>query len=1099
MIIPAKYQWSNENDPDNSLRINNITKKYITCLKKFGTSYNNKSKSNQENQPYFFQKKVLDWFFKLSFIDRVKVSCINNKWVFQILHQLYIEQKKNANLKFIPRFVGKNVSFIEKIKGKDFFSNKPSDFLNYFAFLSEKYELINGYNEKIEEQFLNEIIFLYPNLSKTSKIKGKDKEGNDGNYKNDENLKYLLKYHYPNFTLSESVLTNKEKFENYFKSLSNNNFFVMPPEVISPSKQKEINNNLEIDNDIKNSFSSLNPLNNFISNNSNINNSNSFNENNSNINNNYNMKYPNMIDLPMWAKQPADSKLCFSMNEIFLAFFEQNISVYYILFLYDKQFYDSLLNDNVNKTLEEFINLKQELKDFLCLNKENLLNIINIDTITKEIYYNPYIEKFVDIKKYKNNLVSRTKCWKENNSFEKVYSNIKEFFNGYNNDDDSMIRLINDLTFLNIEQIYTFEDFFLNKILVNLNKKYEYNKEEELILSFNSITSKSSKKKKKRNKKKKKNLEKDDNNINEDKKDDNKIGGNADTNNNNNKNDNNKNIEIKKFINIEEDEDLRKIKKGYAKLENNDSNLCESSGSENNACDAKPLLPSEDYEQIMKEKEKKYKIENEKENSNDINDKDDNKENEENNNNKNQNINIINKINDNVEVEKKQENTEDKKIEEYIENNFEVKKNSEINENKIIKEEDNNNNNKINTNNLNSNTKKKKGNNIFLYPTIKKISNGKVNKHPFIMKLNQDILSYNKLLLSALDSLAPIKEHIIETIKSHVQLCFLNENYFYQLEIYGSFKSHLDIVCSDIDMVFIPPITTNLDICDLILKLSNHFSSSNKYYKVTPIYTASIPLIKLVINYDNYLKEHKSLLDNYSKLKNSSMYQNYPYDKEIELKYINIDISFPGNYNNKENKTPPLQQIEFINNSLAKFAEANIVIRILKRALKLTDMNNSYKGGLSSYTVFLLVIAYMKHNNKNNNINNYKHKNSNSYGHAFHNVIKFFSKYDFLNNYIDVRNNNGDVFLKRDKNYNSHEYENIPIIIDPVTELNAGKSTFRIKEVQYVFILLNEELEKLRNIYDKNNNNENNKDKESENENLIITLLKNVEEKYLNK
>ena len=302
--------------------------------------------------------------------------------------------------------------------------------------------------------------------------------------------------------------------------------------------------------------------------------------------------------------------------------------------------------------------------------------------------------------------------------------------------------------------------------------------------------------------------------------------------------------------------------------------------------------------------------------------------------------------------------------------------------------------------------------------------------------------------------------------------------------------------------MFIPQKTKNINVCDLILKLSNHFSSLNKYFKVTPIYTASIPLIKLMIKYENYLEENKSLLDNYSKLINSSIYQNYPYDKEKELTFVNIDISFP--VNNKKNKNSPFNQIEFIKNTLNEYPEANIVIRILKRALKLTDMNNSYKGGLSSYTIFLLVSSYMKHINKSNNINNNKHK-SNTYGHAFHNVVKYYSKFDFYTNYIDIGNKNGDIFLKRNKKYNSHEYENIPIIIDPVTGLNAGKSTFRLNDVQNVFITLNEELEKLRNIYDKSNNNKNknNNNKENEkdkdNSNLIITLLKNVEQNYFNK
>ena len=1076
MIIPSKYQLSKDNDPDNSLRINNITKKYNACLKKFGISKNNnKSVSSKDNQGYFFQKKVIEWFSNLSFIDKVKVSSIHNKWVFQTLHQLYIEQKKKNNLKFIPRITENIIPFMQNLKGRDIFSENPSHFLNYFAFCSEKYELISGYNENIEKEFLNEIIFFYPDLTKTAKIKMNEKDNND-------DLIYLNKYYYPILTLSESILNNQDKFIYYFKNLSYNNYFAMPPVMINANTQKEMNNDkIQENNNIINSFNYLNPLNNIIKNNNNNNSINENNVNNNTNNNSFNNKIQNIIDLPFWAKQPAKSKTCFSVNELFLAFFEQNISVYYILFLYDKQFYNSLMNDKINKNIEEFISLKKELKDFLCLNKENFYDILNIDLITKEIYYNSSIEKFVDAKKYQNNIILKTKFWKDNRSLDEENNLIKDYFNEYNNDDKSIIRLINDISMFNIEQIYSYEDFFLNKILFNLNKKYEYNKEKDLILDFTNNNQNEPKKKKKRNKKKKKqdneDLKNKNNIINNDNNNNSKRESEIITNNYKNEsenisNNNNKIIEIKKFIKIEEDEELRKIQKGYKKVDSKDSsdnnNLGESSGSENN-CDSKPLIANDDYKQIMKDKENKY---NSNENSNII-----------------ENETVLNDKKDDIIKNVDEKN---KELNNNIINNNDEDNKKEINENE---------------NKINNNISKKKKNNFFLYPTVKKAANeNKIIKPPFIMKLNEDILSYNKYLLTILDALSPIKEHIIETIKSHIQQCFLNENFSYQIEIYGSFKSHLDIVCSDIDMVFIPQKAKNINICDLILQLSNHLSSLNKYNKVTPIYTASIPLIKLMIKYEAYLEENKSLLDNYSKLINSSIYKNYPYDIENELSYINIDISFPVNYNNKKNKNAPFHQIEFIKNSLSTYIEANIVIRILKRALKLTDMNNSYKGGLSSYTLFLLVISYMKNINKNNNINNNKHK-SNSYGHAFHDVVKFFSKFDFYLNYIDIANKNGDIYNKRNKKYNSSEFEKIPVILDPVTGLNAGKSTFRINDVQNVFIALNEEMDQLRNQYDKNKDNinkdnkENDKNKNKDNnlDNLIITLLKNVENKNLNK
>ena len=1098
MIIPSKYQLSNENDPDNSLRVNNITKKYTTCLKKFGNSCNNKILSNSENQGYFFQKKVIEWFFNLSFIDRVKVSSINNKWAFQTLHQLYLEQKKKNNLKFIPRITEQNIPFMQNLKGRDFFSDNPGHFLNYFAFCSEKYELINGYDENLEKEFLNEVVFMYPDITKTSKINMKDNATK-------KDFIFLNKFYYPVFTLSESILTNQDKFLNFFKKMTNNNFFTLPPEVINPNKQKEIRSDKMKDNN--NIMNSLNNLK-INYNNTNNNNLNDIDlNNNTNNNNNYNNKIQNIIDLPLWAKQPAKSRLCFSVNEIFLAFFEQNIAVYYILFLYDNHFYKEIMNDKINTDVKDYILLRDELKDFLSLNKENFLELLNIDLITKEIYYNSFVEKFVDGKKYES-INLKTKFWKDYKGYDTEYNLIKNYFNEFNNDNKSMIRLINDITIFNIEQIYTYEDFFLNQVFFNLYKKYDNNKQKDILsdlLNESPKEEEKKKKKKKKNKNKKKKEKEEAQNSNSI----NNINININiSNDSKNKNENNKIIEIKKFIVIEEDEELSKIKKGYAKLDSNDSNLCESSGSENN-CDSKPLLANDDFKQVMKDKENLYNSKNDnlENNENDLNNNnneknkiENNKEDSDNNNikseknNKEENI-IIN----NDEDEKKENEEKEEKEDNNNENNI---KENKIDINEDNKKESENKMNTINNNNINNN-KKKKGNNFFLYPTIKKANNDKINKPPFIMKLNEDILSYNKYLLSILDSLSPIKEHIIETIKSHIQQCFMNDNFPYQIEIYGSFKSNLDIVCSDIDMVFIPKKTKNLNICDIILELSNHFSSLNKYDKVTPIYTASIPLIKLMIKYNNYLEENKSLLDNYTKLINSPIYKNYPYDVETELSYVNIDISFPVNYNNKKNKNSPFQQIEFVKSSLSNYVEANIVIRILKRALKLTDMNNSYKGGLSSYTIFLLVISYMKNINKNNNANT-KHK-SNTYGHAFHDVVKFFSKFDFYANIIDIGNKNGDIYNARNQKYNSSEYDNIPIIIDPVTGLNAGKSTFRINDVQNVFIALNEELEKLRNEYDKNNNNnsKNNKgeDKNNDNDinNLIITLLKNVENNYLNK
>ena len=221
----------------------------------------------------------------------------------------------------------------------------------------------------------------------------------------------LKKYYYPIISLNDIVLNNQEKFVNYFKTLSGNKFFILPPEILTLTKQNEYNDKKEIeDNNIMNSFkiNNSNLINNKINNKSLENNS---------SNNTYN-KTQYFIDLPKWAKQPKNSKLCFSINELFLAFIEQNIVVHYIIYCFDNQYFHTMINDNTNILIEEFINLKSELKDFLGINKENLFDLLNLDSITKEIYYNSDIEKFVDNKKYQENLIFKTKCWKENINLE---------------------------------------------------------------------------------------------------------------------------------------------------------------------------------------------------------------------------------------------------------------------------------------------------------------------------------------------------------------------------------------------------------------------------------------------------------------------------------------------------------------------------------------------------------------------------------------------------------------------------------------------------------------------------------------------------------
>jgi DNA polymerase sigma len=64
-----------------------------------------------------------------------------------------------------------------------------------------------------------------------------------------------------------------------------------------------------------------------------------------------------------------------------------------------------------------------------------------------------------------------------------------------------------------------------------------------------------------------------------------------------------------------------------------------------------------------------------------------------------------------------------------------------------------------------------------------------------------------------------------------------------KLEIYGSFANGLSIESSDIDLALK---CEQNEINKNIILITNYFKKSNKFDSIIPIFTASVPVIKLV-------------------------------------------------------------------------------------------------------------------------------------------------------------------------------------------------------------------------------------------------------------
>lgn len=105
---------------------------------------------------------------------------------------------------------------------------------------------------------------------------------------------------------------------------------------------------------------------------------------------------------------------------------------------------------------------------------------------------------------------------------------------------------------------------------------------------------------------------------------------------------------------------------------------------------------------------------------------------------------------------------------------------------------------------------------------------------------------------------------------------------------------------------------------------------------------------------------------------------------------IKIDISFvnPTTYN--ENV------VEFVKTQVKNNPEITPLIHVLKRYLIIKKLNSCFNGGLASYTLLLMIIAYLRYP-KTSNVSNL--------GSMLLGYLEFYGKYFNFNQFvIDITN-----------------------------------------------------------------------------------------------
>ena len=348
--------------------------------------------------------------------------------------------EKKEKIKFLPRYNENFIPFVDKENNKEMSISKLLK--NNINYFLNYFILIRENYELINNYNENIEKFFIENEIKFFH------EKNNQEIFIDINNKKLNNNFYTNIILSDDVLKDKNKFEKYFNILSDNKAF----KTIMKSFQYKNNNNKE----------------DFI------------------------------IGLPEWFKQPENTKIWFTTAEILIAFFEQKIISSFIInnfndfksefFEYENEI--NILKENMNK-LMVYLN-----------NNKNILNNDFYEEIINNIYYTQIFDDWNNLKKYKIENECNKLIWKENVTYINEKENIIKYFNKLFNKNVDLY--MNELIFININKIFTYDDILFYKIFLSIKNKYEYSLTDNdyLINEIENINNDNKKKKKKKKKKK---------------------------------------------------------------------------------------------------------------------------------------------------------------------------------------------------------------------------------------------------------------------------------------------------------------------------------------------------------------------------------------------------------------------------------------------------------------------------------------------------------------------------------------------------------------------------------------------------------------------
>ena len=1004
-LLTKKSKFINESEVQNS-------QNFCKLFSKAKSSYEKKSEESKSIPKKIIPSNVWQWLENLPLDQKIQICTIKNKWLIKILIQLSYIHFFDQKTKFEP-INEMNILFS---------NSKNLAILNQNLMMFQNNQNLKkkfGYNE-------NDYYNIYFAMKKTEYIKKKSANTivEEKSFENKffNNILFLSledEYYLDSISLREDLLKDIKELKQIMNYFSNKECFKEPLEPIKYSYE--------------------------------------------------NCSY---FYFPTWLHK-QDLSFC----EIITGIFEQQILLSYEYYLYSKKIYffenSEIILDiyKENKNLENFFLNKNKTK-------EKIISIELIKEMISSIKSNVGSKKVLENSKkihdqlykdyYKTEFYIGDNVLK--NEEENIYNDLMNEINNYKEKEKKINFLINKVTFMKFYDFGKFREF----IFINLRKHFiEIMKKEiidELLNATNNDENKTTKKKKKKKKKNKNNNSNNNINlcINE-----NNFSSNDEHENNSINNNSSNSLKTKEIPEIKENKENIKKKEEKEKSKNKEFFLFSTNTKKNK--NKKKINENNESISYLKSFSEKNNI-----NMNYINKKLETEIKKEENNITINNITQEFKEEENKESLKKlmpQANNELYKETPTI--SFEmINSKKDKNENKIINEQfcinspesatsfsfeaSTKDKSKISEENIlkdNINENKSPNqinmtiniiNNQYIYqqyPFFNFNFNNfalmqsqflyyyQVPSDEFLENLSKEIKVYESFTTKNIEVLDKIRKKYFIKIEKLIQ-SGLSKKYEIKFGHYGSFFTNLSIEGSDVDIrVYYKPLKPNLDFLKDIINLLN--SHIKEFENINPILSASVPVIVLQINISHEI--------NYDSLKYM------PYFEKKDISHINIDLTFTSD--EKEFKRPG-EIVNYINKNVKNYEYIRPLLLVIKRYFRIMKMNKSFTGGLSSYSLFLLILAFLKNCEEKMNL-----------GKLFYYFMEKYSFYDFKNYGIDVEGKEYYYPLENMINSSENEIKNLENfddiseyarteeikILDPLTKLNVAKSSFRLDEIKNTF------------------------------------------------